>query len=181
MVSSHFITRPPGTDAEATLRRSIPAIVAALIATVALADDTLDVGALTLEFHLLEDRDSAETFTAPLRGTTETMIVNRRGLLDLADFDRVRVLAGTPENVSLGFQLTVAGTRKFREITAGSIGRQFAILVNREIVMIPMILDENRTGRGFLRNLTAAEAQAIAARVGREIESGHYGPSTTPR
>ncbi|MEX2148849.1 MAG: hypothetical protein WD793_01425 [Steroidobacteraceae bacterium] len=163
------------------MRRSTAAIAAALIATAALADDTRDAEALTLEFHLLEDRDSAETFTAPLRGTTETMIVNRRGLVDLADFDSVRVLAGTPENVSLGFQLTAAGTRKFRDITAASIGRQFAILVNREIVMIPMILDENGTGRGFLRNLTAAEAQAIAVRVGREIESGHYGPSAIPQ
>jgi hypothetical protein len=67
------------------------------------------------------------------------MIVNRRGLLDLADFDSFRVLAGT---------------RKFREI-----------------VLIPMILDENGTGRGFLRILTAAEAQAIAVRVGQVASS----------
>lgn len=163
------------------MRSLIAAIVATLIATTAPADDSRDAGALTLEFHLLEDRDSAETFTTPLRGTTETMIVNRRGLLDLADFDRVKVLAGTPENVSLGFQLNAAGIRKFRDVTETSIGRQFAILVNGELFMIPIILDVNTTGRGFLRNLTAVEAQAIAARVGREIESGHHGPSASPQ
>lgn len=151
-------------------------MLAALLAAAAVAGDPRDAGAISVEFHLLEERGSAEAISAPLRGTEETMIVNRRVLLDLSDFDSVKVLAGTPENVSLGFQLTAAGTRRLREITAASIGRQFAIMVNGELVMIPVILDENWTGRGFLRNLTAAEAQAIAAKVGREIESFHHGP-----
>lgn len=156
------------------------AIVASLIAASALADDSRDGRAVTLEFHLLEERDSEGSFGAPLRGTAETLFVNRQVVLDLGDFDSVKVLAGTPENVSLGFQLNAAGIRKFRDATEASIGRQFAILVNGELFMIPVILDVNTTGRGFLRNLTAAEAQAVAARVGREIESGHHGPSASP-
>jgi preprotein translocase subunit SecD len=130
-------------------------------------------GAATLAFHLLAPIGSPDALRLPLRGSGTTVPVHREVLLSLADLDAVKVLPVTAAHANLGFQLTAAATETYRDLTATHIGRQLAVVVNGELVMIPFILSENATGQGFIRNITEGEARSIASRVGKEIDAGH--------
>jgi len=100
-------------------------------------------------------------------GTTDTLHVSKRRAIDQsmvrsAALKTVAVLPGAFVEV----KLTEQGRKRLAEITRDNVGKRLALIIDREVVVAPKILEERSEGTVWIvGDFTVREADELAARI----------------
>ncbi len=116
----------------------------------------------TIEFRLAETEYDIELEEATMKGTDEVFYLHQDVLMNNNDIkDASYTLWQDRPSVELIF--TESGRKKFSEITNENISRRLGILINDELVTVPIIMDHITEGRAIINGIfTEEEARNIA-------------------
>lgn len=91
------------------------------------------------------------------------LIVRQEALITSADIAHAGAMTDYTGRPAISFRLTDDGTRKFGTATSENVGRQFAIILDDEIVSTPVIQSAIHGGRGIITGaFTPAETEQLA-------------------
>jgi hypothetical protein len=158
------------------LRTRKAAIVAVSVAVVALAAVGLQIwseggatlqAAVRFEVRLAEERPTPGLVFTPLPGSNRVIYLHHEIVVTNGDISQTRVLAGNaPAQFWVGVDFSQAGAQKIRRATANHIGRPVAILIDGEVVAVPVLRAPISESAVISGGFTRAEAERIADGIG---------------
>ncbi|WP_421723502.1 protein translocase subunit SecD [Bauldia sp.] len=126
-----------------------------------------------LTFHMVREAISSDAVTSPPAGTIILPSVDEPGLSYILDAsalmsgeDLADAQAAFEQQTNqpvVSFRLTTSGGRTFAEVTAANVGRQFAIVLDDEVISAPVIQEPIPGGTGQISgNFTVQTANDLA-------------------
>jgi hypothetical protein len=161
---------PAGSGGRFHARRTALVTVAALLVTVAAmrwqnwtgGGATLQA-AMRFEVRLAEERPIPGLVATPVAGTTRVVYLYDGVLVTNGDIVQSRVTdGGGPARFGIEVTLSPAGAERMRRATATHIGRPVAILIDGNVVALPVVRAPIGESAVISGDFTRADAERIA-------------------
>jgi len=164
-----------GSDAASASTRSLQSrfALAAALALIALAAawtgswfwsrGTTLQAAVRFEVRLAEDSPGAGLQEVRVPGLNRVIYLHQTVVVSNDDIAQSRVIpADRRSRFGIGVEFTVAGAEKMRQATAGHVGKPVAILIDGEVVAVPLLREPIGASATISGDYTQAEAERIA-------------------
>jgi hypothetical protein len=164
------------TPAAAWFRRRVTlaaVVVLILVGIVAVGSRIWSQGGATLqaavrfEVRLAEAHPAAGLREARVAGTDRVVYVHEEIIVTNDDVTQSRVVQGDgPSHFGVGVEFNAAGAEKLRRATANHIGGPVAILIDGDVVAVPVLRDPIGNSAVISGDFSRAEAERIVSGIG---------------
>jgi hypothetical protein len=172
-----ILSAATGADASAEVRSRSRIAVFAAVAVVAIAAPFLGShrrslfvsdleAAVRFEVRLAEDRPGPGLPEAKISGSGRSIYLHNDVVVSNSDIASATVVQGGPAQFSIGIEFNVLGAEKMRTATANHIGKPIAILLDGQVVMVPVIRESLGASAMITGSFTKTQAERIAKGIG---------------
>ena len=142
------------------------AVIAAAIVTVSSPiwsrGDVAVHAAVRFEVRLAEDHPAPGLRETPIAGSDRVVYLHQEPIVTNADIARGRVVQGdSASRFGVAVELTEAGGQKMRQATADHVGRPIAILIDGQVVAVPVLRSPVGASALLSGDYSKAEAERI--------------------
>lgn len=117
--------------------------------------------AVRFEIRLAEDGPGPGLHEVKLPGTDRSIYLHEKTIVTNSDISSARVIH-VGDNYTVGIEFNSAGAKKMREATANRIGKPIAILLDGQVVMVPVLRLPIDASAEINDGFTKAEAERVA-------------------
>jgi SecDF, P1 head subdomain len=126
--------------------------------------------AIRFEVRLAESKPAPGLQKAQVAGSHRYVYLHHKFILNNNDIAAVHVVQeGGPSQYAISIEFNAAGADKMRRVTQSHIGKLFAVLLDGQVAMAPVIRSSIGDSAVITGNFTKAEAKGIAQRIVKGI------------
>jgi preprotein translocase subunit SecD len=128
---------------------------------------TLQAAAVRFEVRLAQDSPTAGLREARISGSDRVVYLHQEIIVTNSDIAQSRVVQGDgPSRFGVETEFNAAGAQKMRQATANHIGKPVAVLIDGEVVTVPVLRSPISTLGVISGDYTRAEAERIVNGIG---------------
>jgi hypothetical protein len=163
--------------ASRSLRTSLALVVSATLIVIGIvavgsrmwspAGGALQAAAVRFEVRLAEPAPAAGLEEVRISGSDHVVYLHQEVVVSNVDVAQSRIVRGQgPSQFGISVEFNAAGAQKMREATARHIGRPLAIIIDGEVVAVPVVRSPISASAVISGDFTQAEAERIVNGIG---------------
>ena len=126
--------------------------------------------AIQFEVRLAESKDAPGLQKAKVAGSRRYVYLHQKVIVSNNDIAEVRAVRdGGPSQYAISVKFNAVGADKMRQATKNHMGELFAVLLDGQVVMAPVIRSPIGASAMITGDFTKAEAERMAERIAKGI------------